>query len=104
MTFSFVHFTTQPMDNTFTGKYTSLGRRGFGYGLSFGLSFGFGSLAAVAGGLIADAAGGRLQYVFLMLAVAAAAATVAAVGLTRVSRRIESSAGRPPEPEASAAG
>ncbi len=93
MTFSFVHFTTQPMDNTFTGKYTSLGSRGVGYGLSFGLSFGFGSLAAVAGGLIADAAGGRLQYVFLMLAVAAAAATAAAVALARVSRRIESSPG-----------
>ena len=91
MTFSFVHFTTQPMDNTFTGKYTSLGRRGVGYGLSFGLSFGVGSLAAVAGGLLADAAGGRLQYVFLMLAVAAAAATAAAVGLARVSQRIESS-------------
>ena len=96
MTFSFVHFTTQPMDNTFTGKYTSLGRRGVGYGLSFGLSFGFGSLAAVAGGLIADAAGGRLQYVFLMLAVAAATATAAAVGLARVSRRIESSDGGAP--------
>ncbi len=99
MTFSFVHFTTQPMDNTFTGKYTSPGRRGVGYGFSFGLSFGFGSLAALAGGLIADAAGGRLQYVFLMLAVAAAAATVAAVGLARVSRRIESSGGTPPRPE-----
>jgi MFS family permease len=100
MTFSFVHFTTQPMDNTFTGKYTSPGRRGVGYGFSFGLSFGFGSLAALAGGLIADAAGGRLEYVFLMLAVAAAAATAAAVGLARVSRRIESSSGgTPPRPE-----
>jgi predicted MFS family arabinose efflux permease len=96
MTFSFVHFTTQPMDNTFTGKYTSPGRRGVGYGLSFGLSFGIGSLAAVAGGLIADAAGGRLQYVFLMLAGAALVATLAAIGLVRVSDRIEAGRRRAP--------
>ncbi len=89
MTFSFVHFTTQPMDNTFTGKFTSPGGRGVGYGLSFGLSFGIGSLAAVAGGYVADAAGGRLHYVFLMLAGAAFVATLAAVGLVRVSDRIE---------------
>jgi predicted MFS family arabinose efflux permease len=88
MGFSFVHFTTQPMDNTFTGKYTSLGRRGVGYGVSFGLSFGIGSLAAVAGGLIADAAGGRLQFVFLMLAAVSSAAAIVAVMLARASRRI----------------
>jgi len=86
--FSFVHFTTQPMDNTFTGKYTSLGRRGLGYGVSFGLSFGFGSLAAVAGGFVADAAGGRLQFVFLMLAGAAGAATLCGWGLQRVARTV----------------
>ena len=44
---SFVHSTTQPMDNTFTGRYTSLGHRSLGYGTSFALSFGVGSFAAV---------------------------------------------------------
>ncbi len=58
--FSLFHFTTQPIDNVLTGKYTSLGRRGVGYGLSFGLSFGLGSFAAVACGAIADAAHGQL--------------------------------------------
>ncbi len=68
---SFIHFTTQPMDNTFTGRYTSLGHRGLGYGTSFALSFGVGSFAAWAGGLVADASGDRLQYVWLMLAAVA---------------------------------
>src|SRR5665647_3656534 len=40
---SFVYFTTQPMDNTLTGRYTSLGHRSLGYGTSFALSFGVGS-------------------------------------------------------------
>jgi predicted MFS family arabinose efflux permease len=103
-TFSFVHFTTQPMDNTFTGKFTSLGRRGVGYGLSFGLSFGIGSLAAVAGGYVADAAGGRLQYVFLMLAGAALVAALAAVGLVRASDRIEATRHRASRPQVGATG
>ena len=78
---SFVHFTTQTMDNAFTGRYTSLGHRSLGYGTSFALSFGVGSFAALAGGVIADAAGDRLQYVWLMLAAVAALATVCAVAL-----------------------
>jgi len=83
--FSFIHFTTQPMDNTFTGKYTSLGRRGLGYGVSFGLSFGFGSLAAVSGGFVVDTTGGRLQFVFLLLAAVAAVATLCGWGLQRAA-------------------
>jgi MFS family permease len=78
---SFIHFTTQPMDNVFTGRYTSLGHRSLGYGTSFALSFGIGSFAAVAGGVVADAAGNRLQYVWLMLAGVAGLATVCAVAL-----------------------
>jgi MFS family permease len=89
---SFVHFTTQPMDNTFTGRYTSLSHRSVGYGLSFTLSFGVGSFAAWAGGLVADAAGGQLQYVWLLLAAVAVAAAAAAVALAVLARRIRAQA------------
>lgn len=85
---SFVHFTAQPMDNTFTGRYTSHAHRGVGYGLSFTLSFGVGSFAAWAGGLTADAAGGSLQYVWLLLAAVALAATVAAAAFALLARRL----------------
>ena len=85
--FSFVHFTTQPLDNVFTGRFTSHRRRGVGYGLSFGISFGLGSLAAWTCGLVADAAGGRLQYVLLPLAGVAAVAALLAVALAVVARR-----------------
>ena len=85
---SFIHFTTQPMDNAFTGRYTSLGHRSLGYGTSFALSFGIGSFAAVAGGVIADAAGGRLQYVWLMLAAVAGLATICAIALALLARAL----------------
>jgi len=85
---SFIHFTTQPMDNTFTGRYTSLGHRSLGYGTSFALSFGVGSFAALAGGVVADAAGDRLQYVWLMLAAVAGLATVCAVLLAVHAREL----------------
>lgn len=86
--FSFVHFTTQPIDNVLTGKYTSLSRRGVGYGLSFGLSFAVGSLAAVAGGAVADAAGGDLRWVYLMLTVPGAVAAGCGIALAVVARRL----------------
>ena len=86
--FSLFHFTTQPIDNVLTGKYTSLGRRGVGYGLSFGLSFGVGSLAAVIGGVIADAAHGQLQWILLMLAGAALVGAACGAALTVQARRI----------------
>jgi MFS family permease len=85
---SFVHFTTQPMDNTFTGRYTSLGHRGLGYGTSFALSFGVGSFAAWAGGVVADAAGDRLQYVWLLLAAVAGVAAVCGVALAVLAGRL----------------
>jgi predicted MFS family arabinose efflux permease len=85
--FSFTHFCTQPMDNTFTGRFTSQRRRGIGYGLSFGLSFGVGSLAAWLCGRAADAAGGELQYVLLPLSAASLVAALMAVGLALVVRR-----------------
>jgi MFS family permease len=87
--FSFTHFSSQPMDNTFTGRFTSRRRRGIGYGLSFALSFGVGSLAAWLCGLAADAAGGRLQYVLLPLSGAALLAAALAVGLALLTRRQE---------------
>jgi MFS family permease len=90
---SFVHFTTQPMDNAFTGRYTSLGHRSLGYGTSFALSFGIGSFAALAGGVVADAAGDRLQYVWLMLAAVAVLATLCAVGLALLARKLRRPSG-----------
>ena len=98
--FSFLHFTAQPIDNVLTGKYTSLSRRGVGYGLSFGLSFAVGSLAAVAGGAVADAAGGELQWVYLMLAAAGVVATVCGLALTRVARRVREALPWTGEPDA----
>ncbi len=86
--FSFVHFTTQPIDNVLTGKYTSLSRRGVGYGLSSGLSFAMGSLAAVAGGAVADAAGGDLRWVYLMLTVPGVVAAGCGIALAVVARRL----------------
>lgn len=97
---SFVHFTTQPMDNTFTGRYTSLGHRGLGYGASFALSFGVGSFAAWAGGFVADAAGGSLQYVWLLLAAGAGLATACGLALALLARGL----GRPSDPLAPEAG
>jgi len=91
---SFIHFTTQPMDNAFTGRYTSLAHRSLGYGTSFALSFGIGSFAALAGGVITDAAGERLQYVWLMLAAVAGLATVCAVALAMLAHRLRRSAAR----------
>lgn len=100
--FSVVHFSAQPLDNVLTGKYTSLSRRGVGYGFSFGLSFGVGSFAAWAGGGVADATGGRLQYVYLMLAAAALAGAVAGAALWLLARRLanrrEAETGAAPEP------
>jgi hypothetical protein len=90
---SFVHFTTQPMDNIFTGRYTSIGRRSLGYGTSFALSFGVGSFAAWAGGYVADAAGGNVEYVWLMLAAVGGVATVCGAALALMARRILRSAG-----------
>jgi hypothetical protein len=88
LAFSLMHFTTQPIDNVLTGKYTSLGRRGVGYGLSFGLSFGVGSFAAVAGGAIADAAHGQLAWILPMVAAAALVAMACGVALTVLAQRI----------------
>lgn len=75
------------MDNTFTARYTSLGHRSLGYGTRFAHPFGVGSFAA-APGVVADAAGGRLQYVWLMLAGVAGLATVCAVALAVLARRL----------------
>jgi MFS family permease len=93
--FSLFHFTTQPIDNVLTGKYTSLNRRGLGYGLSFGLSFAVGSFAAVAGGAIADAAGGELHWIYLMLAAVALLAALCGAALTMLAQRLRAA---PPQP------
>lgn len=104
LVFSVIHFTTQPLDNVLTGKYTSLSRRGVGYGFSFGLSFGFGSFAAWAGGAVADAAGGRLQWVYVMLAGVALFAALAGAALWLVARRLTAPANVAAGPEPVAVG
>jgi len=90
LVFSVVHFTTQPLDNVLTGKYTSVTRRGVGYGFSFGLSFGVGSFAAWASGAVADAAGDQFQYAYLMLAGVALVAAACGAGLWVLDRRLTS--------------
>ena len=58
--------------------------------MSFAVScvtaFGVGALGAWAGGVVADAAGDQLQYVFLLLAGVAAFAAVCAAVLVRTGR------------------
>jgi MFS transporter, FSR family, fosmidomycin resistance protein len=88
MVWSVVHFTCQPLENVLTGKYTSLRRRGVGYGFSFGLSFGMGSFAAWAGGAVIDATGDQLQYAFLLFAGAALVGCLLGAALWIVARRI----------------
>ena len=84
--FSFVHFSTQPLENTLIARFTSHRARGMSFAVSCVLAFGVGSVGAWAGGLVADAAGGRLQYVFLLLAAVAGVATLCGVALQRVAR------------------
>lgn len=81
--FSFVHFSTQPLENTLIARLTSHRARGMSFAVSCVLSFGVGALGAWAGGIVADAAGGRLQYVFLLLAAVAGVAAVCAAILVR---------------------
>ena len=66
--FSFVHFSTQPLENTAIAKFTAPRDLSLCYALSCVAAFGVGSLASLAGGRIADAAGGDLKWIFLMLA------------------------------------
>lgn len=99
LSFSLLHFASQPIDNVLTGKYTSLRRRGVGYGISFTLQFAMGSFAAVLGGALADAGGGEVRWVYLMLTAAALLAVGAGVALTLVARRLQSPAPPRPGPE-----
>jgi predicted MFS family arabinose efflux permease len=102
LVFSVAHFTCQPLENVLTGKYTSLRRRGLGYGFSFGLSFGMGSFAAWAGGAVVDAAGG-IEYAYLLFAGAALAGALCGAALWVVARRIRrveaGAPAAPPSPE-----
>jgi len=84
--FSFVHFSTQPLANTLIARFTSHQARGMSFAVSCALNFRVGALGAWTGGLVADAAGGRLQYVFLMLAAVAAVATLCGLALHRSAR------------------
>jgi len=88
LVYSIAHFTCQPLENVLTGKYTSLRRRGVGFGFSFGLSFGMGSFAAWAGGAVVDARGGQVQYAFLLFAGAALVAAVCGGALWLLARRL----------------
>jgi MFS family permease len=101
--FSFVHFSTQPLENTLIARYTSHEARGMSFAVSCALSFGMGSLGAWAGGAVADAASGRLQYVFLLLAAVAAVAAACAAALALVARRLRRAPGAPPAEEAATA-
>ena len=47
--FSFVHFSTQPLENTLIARYTSHEARGMSFAVSCAISFGMGALGAWAG-------------------------------------------------------
>ncbi|MFA4966034.1 MAG: MFS transporter, partial [Thermoleophilia bacterium] len=105
--FSFVHFSTQPLENVLIARYTSHEARGMSFAVSCVTAFGVGALGSYAGGLVADAAGGRLQYVYFMLAGVAALAAACAAGLAVLARRREVGApggGSPPGSAVRAAG
>jgi len=85
--FSFAHFSTQPLENTLIAKFTSHQARAMSFAVSCVLAFGVGSLGAWAAGSVADLAGERLQYVFLLLAAVAAVATLCAAALRVAARR-----------------
>ncbi len=65
--FSLVFYGWQPLQNALIAKYTAKRSYGKGYGMNFFFIMGMGSLAAAAGGYIADEQG--LDKVYLMLAI-----------------------------------
>lgn len=84
--FSFLHFSTQPLENTVIARFTAQRSLSLVYALTCVVSFGIGSLAAFVGGIVADAAHGHLQWVFLTLAAVAGVATACGIGLQAVTR------------------
>jgi FSR family fosmidomycin resistance protein-like MFS transporter len=84
--FSLVHFSTQPLENTAIARFTASRDLSLCYALSCVASFGIGSLASLAGGHIADAAGGDLKWIFLMLAGVAGLAALCGIGLMATER------------------
>ncbi len=84
--FSFVHFSTQPLENTAIAKFTAPRDLSLCYALSCVASFGIGSLASLIGGRIADATGGDLKWIFLMLAGVAVLAALCGLGLMAAAR------------------
>lgn len=67
-------FATQPITNALIGRLMPAKHRGKGYGVASAFNFGFGSLAASAGGALAEAT--SLDNLFLMLAASALAAAL----------------------------
>ncbi len=67
-------FSTQPITNALIGRLMPAKHRGKGYGVAGAFNFGFGSLAATAGGAVAESSG--LENLFLMLAASALAAAL----------------------------
>lgn len=65
--FVFFHFSCQPVVNALTASYTSMSRRGLGYGMYFLLIFGGGSFASGLGGYVGENYG--LSKFFLLLSV-----------------------------------
>ena len=99
--FSFVHFSTQPLENSSSRATRRTRRAAWASRVSCVLSFGVGSLGAWAGGLVADAAGGRLEYVFLLLAGAGGGLAAA---LAHAARRSATLVWRPRRPSGGLAG
>ena len=94
--FVIVSFAMQPSLVTLVAEYSTPGRLGASYGLSFFLSFGLGSFAATFAGFFADRWG--TDSVFSMLAVVGVVGTLLALALVGISRRrrVASTAGGEP--------
>jgi MFS family permease len=59
------YFSSQPISNTIIADLTHSNNRGIGYGINFFLSMGIGSLAAMAGGLLAINYGTTIVFLSL---------------------------------------
>jgi MFS family permease len=92
--FSFFFFAAQPIGNVLIARHSGESWRSFGFGISFTASFGFGSLAAPAGGWLAERV--SLQALYPAMGGALAAGTLAAIVLAVAVRRTDFPAAEEP--------
>jgi MFS family permease len=94
--FAFFFFAAQPVSNLLVARHSGESWRSFGFGISFTASFGIGSLAAPAGGWIAERL--ALPVLFPAMGAVLAAGVVVALVLAGVVPGAARPAGREPRP------